>query len=165
MNRVLHVRRVARVNSGGKVRSVSALVVVGNGNGVAGYGEGRGADMQSAVLKATRNAEKNLNYFHRFNNRTVYQSGEFQWHGVKLKIMAAPPGYGIITSNPIHEICRMVGISDLGVKVYGSRNPMNVIKAMFEALKTQRLPEEIARMRGKRVEDVELRYYGMNSKK
>ncbi|TPX69045.1 hypothetical protein SpCBS45565_g02643 [Spizellomyces sp. 'palustris'] len=165
MKRVLHIRRVARVNSGGKVRSVSALVVVGNGNGAAGYGEGRATDAAAAVQKATKNAEKNMTYFHRFNNRTIFSNIDFNWHKVQLQLRSAPPGYGVVASNHIHEICRCIGISDLGAKIWGSRNPMNVIKATFAALKQQQRPEDIARARGKRVVDVEMAYYGYTDKK
>lgn len=70
-----------------------------------------------------------------------------------------------MANNHIHEICRCIGISDLGAKVYGSRNPMNVIKATFEALKQQKRPDEIARARGKKVHDVEMTYYGHEGKK
>ncbi|KAJ3016352.1 28S ribosomal protein S5, mitochondrial [Thoreauomyces humboldtii] len=160
MKRVLHIRRVSRVNSGGKVRSISALVVVGNGNGAAGYGEGRAVDAAAAVQKATKAAEKNMTSFYRFNNRTIFSNIDYKWHNVQLQLRSAPPGYGVVASNHIHEVCRCIGISDMGAKVYGSRNPMNVIKATFAALLRQRSPEDIARARGKKVEDVELAYYG-----
>ncbi|KAI9094588.1 ribosomal protein S5, C-terminal domain-containing protein [Phlyctochytrium arcticum] len=160
MKRILHIRRVARVNSGGKVRSVAALVVVGDGNGSAGYGEGRATDVSGAVAKATKVAEKNMTYFHRFNKRTIFSDVDFRWHSVHLKMRSAPPGYGVIASNHIHEICRCIGISDLGANLVGSRNPMNVIKATFEALKQQREPEDIALARGKKVVDVEMTYFG-----
>lgn len=92
IKRILHIRRVARVNSGGKVRSVSALVVVGNGNGAAGYGEGRAVEVSAAVQKATRNAEKNMTYFERFNHRTIFSNIDFYWHRVRLQLRSAPPG-------------------------------------------------------------------------
>ncbi|KAJ3182708.1 28S ribosomal protein S5, mitochondrial [Geranomyces variabilis] len=163
MKRVLHIRRVARVNSGGKVRSITALVVVGNGNGAAGWGEGRATEVAAAVQKATRNAEKNMTSFYRFNKRTIFSNIDYNWHKVQLHLRSAPPGYGVVANNHIHEICRCIGISDLGAKVYGSRNPMNVIKATFEALLAQQRPEDIARARGKKVTDVELAYYGHTS--
>ncbi|KAJ3163135.1 28S ribosomal protein S5, mitochondrial [Geranomyces michiganensis] len=163
MKRVLHIRRVARVNSGGKVRSITALVVVGNGNGAAGWGEGRATEVAAAVQKATRLAEKNMTSFYRFNKRTIFSNIDYNWHKVQLHLRSAPPGYGVVANNHIHEICRCIGISDLGAKVYGSRNPMNVIKATFEALHMQKRPEDIARARGKKVTDVELAYYGHTS--
>lgn len=92
LKRILHIRRVARVNSGGKVRSISALVVVGNGNGAAGYGEGRATDVSTAVQKATRIAERNMTYFDRFNHRTIFGDVDFYWHRVRLQLRSAPPG-------------------------------------------------------------------------
>ncbi len=68
-----------------------------------------------------------------------------------------------MANNYIHEVCRCVGISDLYCKVYGSKNPMNVVKATFDALHRQRTPEEVARLRGKRLVDVEMVYYGAPS--
>ncbi|KAJ3416522.1 28S ribosomal protein S5, mitochondrial [Chytridiales sp. JEL 0842] len=158
--RVLHVRRVARVTSGGKVRSVSAIVVVGNGNGVGGYGEGRAMDVQGAVMKAVRQAEKNMLPIERFEHRTIFGNIDYYFHKVNLKLRAAPPGNGIIANNNIHEICRVLGISDLTAKVHGSRNPLNVIKATFEALQKQQTPVEIARSRGRKLVDIANAYYG-----
>ncbi|KAJ3121617.1 28S ribosomal protein S5, mitochondrial [Nowakowskiella sp. JEL0407] len=146
--RVLHMRRVTRVTAGGKVQTVSALVVVGNGDGAAGYGLARASDTPSAIMKATRNAENSMTIIPRFDNRTVLSDMRGKFFGVELIIRAAPPGYGVVTNNYIHEICRCAGIHDLSAKVYGSRNPLNVIKATFAALLSQRSTKEIAKARG-----------------
>lgn len=69
-------------------------------------------------------------------------------------------GHGVVANNYIHEICRCIGITDLTAKIIGSRNPMNVIKATFEAFGSQKTPQDIAKMRGKKVFDVEMEYYG-----
>jgi ribosomal protein S5 len=68
--------------------------------------------------------------------------------------------YGLVANSTLHEVCRCIGLSDIGGKVRGSGNPMNVVKAAFEALGMQRRPDVLARMRGKRVVDVERMYYG-----
>jgi ribosomal protein S5 len=167
MKKVLHVRKVSRTNSGGKVRSTSVLVIVGNQNGLAGYGMGKSSDYISAIQKATNQAIKNLRPVLRFENRTIYSDMNYNKYGVDLRLKTAFPGNiflnsgsGVIANNHIHEICRCAGISDLIAKVYGSRNPMSVTKAAFEALYLQKKPEDIARMRGKKVVDVEREYYG-----
>ncbi|KAI8923378.1 ribosomal protein S5, C-terminal domain-containing protein [Entophlyctis helioformis] len=160
LRRVLHIRKVARVNSGGKVRSVSALVVVGNQNGSAGYGMGRAEDGSSAIQKATAQAEKNMVFFDRLENRTIFSDIDHQFHHVRLKLFSARPGYGLVVNNYVHEVARCIGISDLGGKVHGSKNPMNVIKAAFEAFSSQKRPSDIAKIRGKKVVDVEMAYYG-----
>ena len=92
LQRVLHVRRVARVNSGGKIRSVSALVVVGDQNGSAGYALGRGTDISTAVQKAVIKAEKNMQYFLRLDNRTIYSDIDHKFHRVNFKFKSAKPG-------------------------------------------------------------------------
>ncbi|KAJ3299396.1 T-complex protein 1 subunit beta [Borealophlyctis nickersoniae] len=165
IKRVLHVRRVSRVTKGGKVRTISALVVVGNGNGSAGYGEGRAADYAYAVQKATKIAERNMSFFHRFDNRTIFKNIDYDYHGVKLELKAATPGFGLVVNPKIYEVCRCIGISDLGGRLRGSRNPLNVVKGTFEALKQQKRPEEIAAARGKKVMDVELTYYGLDGRR
>ncbi|KAI8615952.1 ribosomal protein S5, C-terminal domain-containing protein, partial [Chytriomyces sp. MP71] len=158
--RILLVRKVARVTKGGKIRTTSAVVVVGNGNGVAGYGEGRAADTNGAITKATALAIKNMIPFPRFQHRTVFGDIVHQYQSVRLDIKTAPPGFGIVANNNIHEICQCIGIRDLAAKVRGSLNPLNVVKATFEALQLQRTPTEIAQARGRKVVDIANAYYG-----
>jgi ribosomal protein S5 len=92
LQRVLHIRKVSRVNSGGKIRSISALVVVGNPNGSAGYGMGRGTDTATAVQKALVQAQKNVQPILRLDNRTIYSDIEYQYHRVTLTLRTAKPG-------------------------------------------------------------------------
>ena len=72
-------------------------------------------------------------------------------------------GYGIVANKNIHEICRLVGVSDIHFKIYGSTNPLNVVKGFFEILKNQKTPNDIALLRGKKVMDVEQSYYGFSN--
>ncbi|KAJ3217089.1 28S ribosomal protein S5, mitochondrial, partial [Clydaea vesicula] len=153
LKRLIHVRRIARTTGGGKKRSIWAMVVVGNGNGSAGYGEGRALDSANAVQKATKDAQKNMITIERFDNRTIFTDIDYKFGKVDLKLKTAPAGYGIVANNHIHEVCRCFGIRDISVKIRGSTNPMNVVKGTFEALQTQRSPQEIARVRGKSVVD------------
>ncbi|TPX42621.1 hypothetical protein SeMB42_g05055 [Synchytrium endobioticum] len=158
--RVLHIRKIARTTSGGKARQTWVMVVVGNNNGIAGLGTGRALDSGAAIQKAERNAKKNLVSFDRYDGRTVFSNQEHKYQATHLRIWPLPPGSGVIASPHIHEICRCVGIHDIAVKTRGSRNPMNVCKAMFDALAHQKTPEHIAKMRGKKVSDVTLTYFG-----
>ncbi|KAL2919611.1 28S ribosomal protein S5, mitochondrial [Polyrhizophydium stewartii] len=160
LRRVLHIRRVARVNSGGKIRSVSALVIVGDQNGSAGYGMGRATDSGAAVRKAFAQAEKNMVFFERLDKRTIFSDIDHTYHKTNLKLRMARPGYGLVVNNHVHEVCRCIGITDLGGKVYGSLNPLNVIKGTFSALASQRSPADLARLRGKKVVDIQMAYYG-----
>ena len=98
--RLLLIRRVAHVNSGGKLRSISALVILGNGNGAGGYGIGRAPDVASAIQKATKIAEKNMVYIDRFDRRTIYSDMDHKFLNVRLRMRTAPPGEFLI---PIFE--------------------------------------------------------------
>jgi small subunit ribosomal protein S5 len=98
----------------------------------------------------------------RFQNRTIHSDIDHTFCSTRLKLWATPPGYGIVANEKIHEVCRCFGISDVGVKILGSKNPMNVVKAMFEALTTAKTPKEIATMRGQKYVDVVETYYGKN---
>jgi small subunit ribosomal protein S5 len=92
LQRVLHVRKVARVNSGGKIRSTSALVVIGNMNGRAGFGLGKGQDSGSAILKAVEQAKKNMIDIPRLENRTIYSNIDYNFHKVNFRFYNAKPG-------------------------------------------------------------------------
>ncbi|CAO3594038.1 unnamed protein product [Absidia cylindrospora] len=160
IKKALVIKRVVNMNGKGKQPSMYALVVVGNGNGLAGYGEGKDEESARAVKKATNRAIKNLRYIDRYDSRTVSMDITHKFHATKLYLRSRPPGFGCRANHYIHEICRCIGIQDLSGKVRGSRTPMNVIKATFEALSNQRLPDDIAKMRGKKLADVQRAYYG-----
>ncbi|KAG9323214.1 hypothetical protein KVV02_007946 [Mortierella alpina] len=161
LKRALVVKRTSNMTTAGKIPSMYALVVVGNGEGIAGYGEGKDDEVARAVRKATNRAMRNLTAFDRYDDRTIYHDIDHKFHATNIQFRSRPPGFGNRCNHYIHEICSCIGILDISAKVWGSRNPMNVIKATFEALgRKQKLPEDIARGRGKRVVDVQHTYYG-----
>lgn len=160
MKKALVVKRVVNMNGKGKQPSMYALVVVGNGNGLAGYGEGKDEEASRATFKATSRAIKNLRYFERYDDRTIAMDIAHKFHATRLELRSRPPGFGCRANHYIHEIAQCIGIKDLSGKVRGSRKPMNVIKATFEALTDQRQPVDIARMRGKKLADVQNTYFG-----
>ncbi|KAF9566885.1 28S ribosomal protein S5, mitochondrial [Mortierella alpina] len=161
LKRALVVKRTSNMTTAGKIPSMYALVVVGNGEGIAGYGEGKDDEVARAVRKATNRAMRNLTAFDRYDDRTIYHDIDHKFHATNIQFRSRPPGFGNRCNHYIHEICSCIGILDISAKVWGSRNPMNVIKATFEALgQKQKLPEDIARGRGKRVVDVQHTYYG-----
>ncbi|KAG9066112.1 28S ribosomal protein S5, mitochondrial [Linnemannia hyalina] len=163
LKRALVVKRTSNMTTAGKIPSMYALVVVGNGEGIAGYGEGKDDEVARAVRKATNRAMRNLTAFDRYDDRTIYHDIDHKFHATNIQFRSRPPGFGNRCNHYIHEICSCIGILDISAKVWGSRNPMNVIKATFEALSLkQKLPEDIARGRGKRVVDVQHTYYGAN---
>ncbi|KAJ2384878.1 28S ribosomal protein S5, mitochondrial [Coemansia sp. RSA 2559] len=158
--KTLIVKRTVQMTRKGKLPSMYALVVVGNGRGSAGYGEGKGFESSKAVLFATRNAIKNMKHFPRYDNRTIYHDIEQKYKATKLMLWARRPGFGCRVAPTIHEICECIGIQDLAGKIHGSRNPMNVIKTFFAALESQRLPNDLAKARGIRLVDINHTYYG-----
>ncbi|KAI8382277.1 ribosomal protein S5, C-terminal domain-containing protein [Blakeslea trispora] len=160
MKKALVIKRVVNMNGKGKQPSMYALVVVGNGNGLAGYGEGKDEEASRAVRKATNRAIKNLRYIDRYDNRTLATDITHRFHATTLELRSRPPGFGIRTNHYVHEICRCIGLQDISAKVRGSTTPMNVIKATFEALSHQKQPEDIAKMRGKKLADVQHVYFG-----
>ncbi|CAG8432676.1 5658_t:CDS:2 [Diversispora eburnea] len=158
--KALVIKQVKNMTRKGRNTTMYALVVVGNGNGVAGFGEGKHDEAPTAIKKATNKAIKNLRYIERYDDRTIYHDIEYKFHGTVIKFWARPPGFGIKTNHYIHEICKCIGMQDIACKIYGSRNGMNVIKCTFLALESQRLPEQIAKARGKNLFDVYHTYYG-----
>ncbi|KAJ2718370.1 28S ribosomal protein S5, mitochondrial [Coemansia sp. Benny D115] len=158
--KTLVIRRTVQMTRKGKIPSMYAMVVVGNGMGSAGYGEGKGQETSRAVMVATRQAIKRMQHFPRYDDRTIYHDIQHKFKATRLQLWARRPGFGCRVAPMIHEVCECVGIADLAGKIHGSRNPMNVIKAFFEALKTQRIPSDLAKARGLRLLDVHHIYYG-----
>ncbi|EMR11162.1 hypothetical protein PNEG_00757 [Pneumocystis murina B123] len=155
----LVIRRVVNQTRKGKISSMYSLAIVGNGSGMIGLGEGKSKALRTAIKKACLQAMKNMHYIPRYENRTIYGNVRYKFHAVLLELRSRPRGFGIRANHFIHEICRCIGIKDLSAKVRGSCTGMNVVKATLEALKTQVLPEDIARARGKKVVDVMQTYY------
>ncbi|KAJ2445761.1 28S ribosomal protein S5, mitochondrial [Coemansia sp. RSA 2424] len=158
--KTLVVKRTTQMTSKGKIPSMYAMVVVGNGMGSAGFGEGKSFEASKAVVLATRQAIKSMQHFPRYDDRTIYHDIEHKFKATKLLLWARRPGFGCRVSPVVHEICECIGIQDLAGKIHGSRNPMNVIKTVFGALQTQRVPDDLARARGLRLLDVYHTYYG-----
>ncbi|KAJ2779880.1 28S ribosomal protein S5, mitochondrial [Coemansia interrupta] len=158
--KTLVVKRTVQMTRKGKIPSMYALVVVGNGRGSAGYGEGKSSEASRAVMIATRQAIKRMQHFPRYDNRTIYHDIEHKFKATKLQLWARRPGFGCRVAPMIHEVCECIGVQDLAGKIHGSRNPMNVIKGFFEALGTQRMPSDLAKARGLRLMDVNHVYYG-----
>lgn len=96
--RVLQIRKVSRTNSGGKIRSISAMVIIGDCNGCGGYGMGRGKDSVTAVEKATAKAFSSMKLYPRLDNRTIYSDMDFKYHSVNLRLRTARPGNSEIDS-------------------------------------------------------------------
>jgi len=145
--RVVQIRRCACVVKGGRRFSFTALVVVGDGQGRVGYGYGKAIEVPLAVEKAVKAANRNMMRCPLTKNSIPHQViGRFGSSQVML--MPANPGTGIIAGACVRAVAESLGIADVLTKTRGSSNPINVVKAAFNALSQLRSREEIGRLRG-----------------
>lgn len=145
---LLKVDRVNKVTKGGTNLSMRALVVIGNRNGTAGYGEGKSETPAHAIERACRNAKRNLLHIDRFEDRTIYHRGSGKYVQSIVSLWPAPRGRGITASNNFSAIFELFGLRDIGAKLHGPRTLSNAVKALFNGLSNIRSAEEIARARG-----------------
>ncbi|KAB8294287.1 hypothetical protein EYC80_009713 [Monilinia laxa] len=136
------------------------LAIAGNGKGRLGIGEAKGQEPEDTNNNAKIAAIKNMQPVPRYEERTIFGDVEGKVSAVEVKLMARPPGFGLRCQKIIFDMAKAVGIHDLSAKVPRSRNKMNTVKATYQALMKQRIPDEIARGRGKKLVDVRKVYYG-----
>jgi len=136
----LFTRRITQQTGKGKIHRQSSLVVVGNGNGLVGYGEGKDEELPRATDKAYAEAVRNMDYVERFENRTVWTETQTKLGATRVILRPRPLGFGLRCNPNIHQILKAAGIKDCSAKVWGSRNPLNVIKATFRMLQSGNAP-------------------------
>ncbi|HLG17906.1 MAG TPA: 30S ribosomal protein S5 [Blastocatellia bacterium] len=153
-DQVISINRVTKVVKGGKNLSFSALVVVGNENGIVGFGSGKAREVPLAIKKGIEAAKKNLIRVPLKGSTVTHQVlGVFGSGRVLLK--PAPEGTGVIAGGPVRAIMQSVGVRDVVTKSIGSSNPHNVVRATFEGLRGLREPTTVARLRRQVVEEVQ----------
>ena len=153
MERVVSFHSVSKTVKGGRVRKQSVLVVVGDGNGLVGYGIGKANELPDAIKKAIADARKNLVRVSLVGTTVPHEAiGQFGAASVLLK--PAPEGTGVIAGGPVRQVMEAAGIRDIRTKSLRSNNKQNVVAATIEGLKAMRCAEEIAAIRGKNVTEV-----------
>ena len=153
-DKVVAIKRVSKTVKGGRTMRFSALVVVGDGNGHVGAGLGKAGEVPEAIRKGKEAAIKNLVEVPRDENNSIPHDflGEFGSASVLLK--RAPEGTGIIAGGPVRSVVELAGIKNIRTKSLGSNNKTNVVLATIEGLLKLKTPEEVAKNRGKSVEEV-----------
>lgn len=146
-DRLVSVNRVTKVTKGGRAFGFSAVVVVGNGDGIIGFGSGKSKEVASAIAKGVEDAKKNLVKVPVISSTIPHQT-EARFGGAHIFLRPASAGTGVIAGGAVRVVLESAGIHDILSKSKGSSNPNNVVKATFKALLQVRKPEEIARMRG-----------------
>jgi len=152
-------KHVTNQTRNGKIQSLLAIALAGDGNGLIGYGAGKSLIGATAHRVSIMRAVKHMIPIERYENRTVYGTIRGKYGATIVELRPRPPGFGIRANYFVHEICACAGIKDVSGQVFGSKNGMNIIKAVMEAFKTQKLPLMIAKERGKHVIDVRERYF------
>jgi small subunit ribosomal protein S5 len=153
LERVVTINRVAKVVKGGRRFSFTALVVVGDGNGMVGVGYGKAKEVPAAIAKGVEEAKKHFFRVPRIATTIPHTVRGEAAAGVVL-LKPASPGTGVIAGGPVRAVLECAGIGDVLSKSQGSSNPINVVHATEAALKSLSRPEEIAAKRGLPIEDV-----------
>lgn len=154
-SKLVSVNRITKVVKGGRTLRFSALVVVGDGKGMIGIGMGKAAEVPDAIRKAEQVARRTMIKISLSGDSDTIPHrtyGKFSRGYVLL--MPAKDGTGIIAGGSVRAVVELAGIKNITTKSYGSRNPINVVKAVFEGLKSLRTPEKVAALRGKTVDEI-----------
>ena len=154
VDNVVDIKRVTKVNKGGRTMRFTALVVVGDKNGHVGAGLGKAAEIPEAIRKGKEDAIKSMVTVKLDENKSITHDVTGKFTGASVLLKKSPEGTGSIAGGPARSVCEIAGIQNIRTKSLGSNNKQNVVLATIEALKQLRSPEEVARLRGKSVEEI-----------
>ncbi|MBQ0112591.1 MAG: 30S ribosomal protein S5 [Bacteroidales bacterium] len=146
-DKLVSINRVTKVTKGGRTFSFSAIVVVGNGNGIVGYGLGKAKEVAAAITKGSEDAKKNLIKVPILKG-TIPHEQVGKYSGAKVFLKPAAPGTGVIAGGAMRAVLESVGVKDVLAKSKGSSNPHSVVKATIAALLKMKDPYTVAKLRG-----------------
>ena len=152
--KVVSIKRVTKVVKGGRTMRFTALVVVGDGNGHVGAGLGKAAEIPEAIRKGKEDAIKKLVTVARDENNSITHDYIGKFGSAELLMKRAPEGTGVIAGGPARAVIELAGIKNIRTKCMGSRNKQHVVLATIAGLSQLKTPEEVARLRGKSVEEI-----------
>jgi small subunit ribosomal protein S5 len=151
--KVVSINRVSKTVKGGRIMKFTALVVVGDGNGIIGYGTGKAAEVPEAIRKGTEDAKKNLCRIS-LNGTTVPHETIGEFGATRVLIKPAAPGTGVIAGGAARAVMEAAGITDVRTKSLRSNNPFNVVPATVMGLRNMRTAQQMAEKRGKTVKEI-----------
>ncbi|ONI42385.1 30S ribosomal protein S5 [Candidatus Epulonipiscium fishelsonii] len=152
--KVVTIKRVTKVVKGGRTFRFSALVVVGDKNGHVGVGLGKAMEIPDAIKKGIEDAKKNLIFIERNEADSIYHEYVGDFGGAKVLLKPAKEGTGVIAGGPARAVLELAGIRNIRTKSLGSNNKKNVVHATLESLASLKTPEQVAKLRGKTVEEI-----------
>ena len=152
--KVVSIKRVTKVVKGGRNMRFTALVVVGDGNGHVGAGLGKATEIPEAIRKGKEDAAKHLITVALNENESITHDFIGKFGGASVLLKTAPEGTGVIAGGPARAVIEMAGIKNIRTKCMGSRNKQNVVLATIEGLRQLKTPEEVAKLRGKSVDEI-----------
>ncbi|MBQ8325989.1 MAG: 30S ribosomal protein S5 [Lachnospiraceae bacterium] len=152
--KVVSIKRVTKVVKGGRNFRFTALVVVGDGNGHVGAGLGKATEIPEAIRKGKEDAMKNLVSVALDENNSISHDFLGQYGSASVLLKRSPEGTGIIAGGPARSVCELAGIKNIRTKSLGSNNKQNVVLATIAGLKQLKRPEDVAKNRGKSVDNI-----------